>query len=46
VESVAGERFCNFVDFSGRIYLTGAVVWSSYIGLYRVLFIKAQVFCP
>ena len=43
VASFTGHRVCAIIDISGRLYLTGATTWSSYIGLYRVLYIKAQV---
>ncbi len=43
VASLTGSRSCTFIDLCGRLYLAGASVWSCYIGIYRVLYIKAQV---
>ena len=43
VASFTGNRTCTVIDLFGRLYLSGASTWSAYIGLYRVLYIKAQV---
>jgi hypothetical protein len=36
------NRFCNWIDLPSCLYIVGAVVWSSLIALYRVLFVRAQ----
>ena len=43
LETILGGTFCWWFDFFGQVDITGATIWSAYIALYRVLYIKAQV---
>ena len=41
--SIMGEQFCNSVPpLAGCINLTGYIIWSALIAIYRTLYIKAQ----
>jgi len=43
LKSIMGEQFCNIVPpLSGCINLTGYIIWSALIAIYRTLYIKAQ----
>ena len=42
MSSVAGHYFCNVANLAGAVYIGGSYIWSSYIALFRVLFIKAK----
>ena len=42
MHTVLGEEYCNVANFVGALYIGGSYVWSSYIALFRVLYIKAQ----
>jgi len=38
--SVIGEDACNWADLLSTLYVVSQAVWSSFIGIYRVLYIK------
>ncbi len=40
--SVIGEGACKWTRLLSTLYITGQAVWSFFIALYRVLFIKFQ----
>jgi hypothetical protein len=40
--TIAGERVCRCTSLLGTLYFTGQTVWSFFIALYRVLYIKFQ----
>jgi len=40
--SYLGDEFCNWAPLTGCINITGYLVWSSLIAIYRILYIKAQ----
>ncbi len=40
--SIAGERACRWASLLGTLYFTSQTVWSFFIALYRVLYIKFQ----
>ena len=42
ISEVLGIKFCYFANFSGAVYIGGGCIWSCYISLFRVLFIKGQ----
>lgn len=42
LKSLFGESFCRWVPLAGCINLTGYIIWSSLIAIYRILYIKAQ----
>ncbi len=35
-----GENFCYVINFIGGVYVGGSFVWSFYIALFRVFFVK------
>jgi hypothetical protein len=39
-----GDEACNWADIIGAIYLEGQTVWSCFMAIYRVAFIKYQTF--
>ena len=39
-----GDEACNWADIIGAIYLEGQTVWSCFMAIYRVVFIKWQAF--
>jgi hypothetical protein len=40
--SITGEGVCMWISLLGTLYFTGQIVWSFYIAIYRVLFVKFQ----
>ena len=42
LKSLFGSSFCNVVPLAGCINLTGYIIWSSLVAIYRILYIKAQ----
>jgi hypothetical protein len=40
--SIAGERVCRWTNLLGTLYFTSQTVWSFFIAIYRVLYIKFQ----
>ncbi len=40
--TIAGERVCRCTSLLGTLYFTSQTVWSFFIALYRVLYIKFQ----
>jgi hypothetical protein len=40
--TIAGERACRWTSLLGTLYFTSQTVWSFFIALYRVLYIKFQ----
>jgi hypothetical protein len=40
--SITGEGVCMWISLLGTLYFTGQIVWSFYIAICRVLFIKFQ----
>jgi len=40
--SITGESICNWTDLMGNLYLMSQAVWSCFIALYRMLYIKFQ----
>ena len=39
-----GDEACNWTDIIGAIYVEGQTVWSCFMAIYRVAFIKRQTF--
>ncbi len=42
LRSILGSQFCNWIPFGPCINLTGSIIWSTIIAVYRILYIKAQ----
>ena len=41
-KSIFGQQFCDWIPLPGCISLTGYIIWSCLIAIYRILYIKAQ----
>jgi hypothetical protein len=44
MSKLLGIELCYLANFSGAIYIGGGCIWSCYIALFRVVFIKGQTF--
>ena len=42
LSSLLGQNFCKFSCFVAYLYITGSFVWSCFIAVYRVLYIKSH----
>ena len=42
LRSQFGQQFCDWIPLAGCINLTGYIIWSALIAIYRILYIKAQ----
>ena len=42
LKSIFGQQFCDWIPLAGCINLTGYIIWSCLIAIYRILYIKAQ----
>lgn len=42
LRSLMGSRFCDWVPLGACLNLTGYIIWSALIAVYRILYIKAQ----
>jgi hypothetical protein len=43
-ELVHHQEFCHLVRIPGYLYLTGAIIWSCLIAVYRISYIKFNRF--
>ena len=42
LRSIMGSQFCDWIPLGPCINLTGNIIWSTLIAVYRILYIKAQ----
>ena len=42
LSSLLGQNFCKLSCFVAYLYITGSFVWSCFIAVYRVLYIKSH----
>ena len=44
LSDLIGKGGCNWMDLIGTLYLIGQTIWSSFIAIYRLLYIRFQRF--